>query len=313
MADMMVKEGPKTVMASNDSHRSRRQSKIEQEEKELEELLANGPDEQQDQGTAEREDSDSNDAVDDSDTEEEGGSSEENQELTGEEKTFKKRYSDLRRHLTKKQKEWEEEKKQLEERMKTLEENSSPVDDLPEEDSEVDAWLKKYPDVANVIQKVADKIATQKFEAAEERMKKFDKVTEEQEIATAEKKIRKAHDDYDEIKESDDFHSWVEDQGGFIESTVYDKIDPDGMIKVINYYKAEKGLKKKPKKKDLGAAENVSARNSRKEIDESQTTQKIKESDVNKMSMEEFEKNWDKIQEAQRTGNFIYDVSGAAR
>ena len=39
----------------------------------------------------------------------------------------------------------------------------------------------------------------------------------------------------------------------------------------------------------------------------------IKESDVQKMSAEEYEKNSDSIMEAIRSGNFIYDVSGSAR
>ena len=39
----------------------------------------------------------------------------------------------------------------------------------------------------------------------------------------------------------------------------------------------------------------------------------IKESDVQKMSAVEYEKNSDEIMEAIRTGNFIYDLSGSAR
>ena len=39
----------------------------------------------------------------------------------------------------------------------------------------------------------------------------------------------------------------------------------------------------------------------------------IKESDVNKMSAQEYEKNADMIMEAIRSGKFIYDLSGNAR
>jgi hypothetical protein len=39
----------------------------------------------------------------------------------------------------------------------------------------------------------------------------------------------------------------------------------------------------------------------------------IRESDVQKMSATEYEKNADDIMEAIRTGNFIYDLSGSAR
>ena len=40
---------------------------------------------------------------------------------------------------------------------------------------------------------------------------------------------------------------------------------------------------------------------------------KILESDVQKMSAEQYEKNADMIMDAIRSGNFIYDLSGSAR
>ena len=39
----------------------------------------------------------------------------------------------------------------------------------------------------------------------------------------------------------------------------------------------------------------------------------MKESDVQRMSADEYEKNSDMIMEAIRSGNFVYDVSGSAR
>jgi hypothetical protein len=39
----------------------------------------------------------------------------------------------------------------------------------------------------------------------------------------------------------------------------------------------------------------------------------IKESEVQKMSPQEYEKRSDEIMEAIRSGNFIYDLSGSAR
>ena len=39
----------------------------------------------------------------------------------------------------------------------------------------------------------------------------------------------------------------------------------------------------------------------------------LKESDVQKMSAQEYEKNSDEIMEAIRSGKFVYDVSGSAR
>jgi len=44
-----------------------------------------------------------------------------------------------------------------------------------------------------------------------------------------------------------------------------------------------------------------------------ETKSYLKESVVNKMSSQEYEKNVDNIMEAIRSGKFIYDISGSAR
>ena len=43
------------------------------------------------------------------------------------------------------------------------------------------------------------------------------------------------------------------------------------------------------------------------------STNFLRESQVNKMSDKEYEKNQDSILEAMRSGKFVYDLSGAAR
>ena len=48
-------------------------------------------------------------------------------------------------------------------------------------------------------------------------------------------------------------------------------------------------------------------------VDTSESGKKIRESDVQKMSAAQYEKQADAIMEAIRSGNFIYDISGSAR
>jgi hypothetical protein len=57
----------------------------------------------------------------------------------------------------------------------------------------------------------------------------------------------------------------------------------------------------------------VGARNERSKPNSDAMSGAIRESDVQKMSATEYEKNADDIMEAIRTGNFIYDLSGSAR
>ena len=54
-------------------------------------------------------------------------------------------------------------------------------------------------------------------------------------------------------------------------------------------------------------------KNSRSKPQENEATTYLKESQVQKMSAQEYEKNSDEIMEAIRSGKFIYDVSGSAR
>ena len=57
--------------------------------------------------------------------------------LTGEEKSFKKRYGDLRRHMSVKEKEWEA-------RFQALESNPSSTTRPPKSDEDIETWAKEH-------------------------------------------------------------------------------------------------------------------------------------------------------------------------
>jgi hypothetical protein len=73
------------------------------------------------------------------------------------------------------------------------------------------------------------------------------------------------------------------------------------------------GIGKEKPKSDKAAAKSVNTKNSRSKPQENEATTYLKESQVQKMSAQEYEKNSDEIMEAIRSGKFIYDVSGSAR
>ena len=79
-------------------------------------------------------------------------------------------------------------------------------------------------------------------------------------------------------------------------------------------YKADKGIKaSKKSSKVKGAAEAVNAKSERSSPESDESKSYIKESDVAKMTAEQYEKEQDKIADAIRAGNFVYDLSGSAR
>ena len=69
--------------------------------------------------------------------------------VNAEEKSFKKRYGDLRRHQQKKDKDYEERIKALEQQ---LTESTKSEIKLPKSDEDIDAWATKYPDVAAIVE-----------------------------------------------------------------------------------------------------------------------------------------------------------------
>ena len=71
--------------------------------------------------------------------------------LSAEEKSFKKRYGDLRRHMQEKEKEWDEKFKAFEKRL----EKESIIP--PKSDEDIEEWSKEYPDVAGIVETIAAK------------------------------------------------------------------------------------------------------------------------------------------------------------
>ena len=293
--ETMTREQPKSVMIDPNFSRKNRQ-RIEQDEKELEELMG-----------AEATEEEEVEEVKEETTGEEKPEVEEKEaddpSLSKEEQTFKKRYGDLRRHQAKKEKEWED-------KLAALEKNPKQGIAPPTSNEDLEAWAKKYPDVASIVETIASKKAKEMFEQTNSRFKELDDLTYETKRSQAETKIRKAHSDFDTLKGSDEFHDWAEEQPSWIKSALYDNEDDSaGVIRVIDLYKTDKGLNpaaKKAQAKD--AAADVKTKGTPK-IDADGSGKKFRESEVMKMSDAQFEKNYDKIMEAQQTGNFIYDVT----
>lgn len=131
----------------------------------------------------------------------------EDENLSGEEKSFKKRYGDLRRHMSEKEKEWQKKFEQLEARL-----NNTSAIVPPSSDEDLEAWVAKYPDVASVVKALADKAANERFKGADEELEELKSMRIEAKKEKAEAQIRKKHSDFDEIKVADEFHDWAEEQ-----------------------------------------------------------------------------------------------------
>lgn len=274
---------------ASDANRRR----IEQDEAELEALMSgNAPQSTQEDSEAERK------AEPQQEVEE---------KLSKEEQTYKKRYGDLRKHMN-----------ELNARIKELEEAKTATPQgltPPKSEADVEAWMRKYPDVAAIVEAIADKKASAKFASAEDRLRRIDEMSIEAERQKHENEIRAVHSDFDELRSSDEFHSWADEQPKWVQDALYENDDdPRSVIKVIDLYKYENGLDTKGRKNAArDAASAVVTKRSKANVDADGSGKMIYESQVSAMSAAEYEKRQDEIMEAIRSGNFVYDVSGGAR
>ena len=235
----------------------------------------------------------------------------EEEPTNAEEKTFKKRYSDLRRHQ---QKQAEEFKAELAELKAQLSAATKKEMKLPKSDEDIETWAKEYPDVAAIVETIAMKKASEQSSALEERIKVIDEMQLSATKEKAEAALMQMHPDFDEIRDSDSFHEWAEEQPKWVQDALYENDnDARSAARAIDLYKADMGISKKKPKSDKDAAKSVSAKNSRSKPQENEASSYLKESEVQKMSPQEYEARSDEIMEAIRSGKFLYDVSGSAR
>ena len=235
---------------------------------------------------------------------------EDDKNLSAEEKTFKKRYGDLRRHLQNKEKEFGD---QLAEIKKQLDEATRKEIQLPKSDEDINAWAEKYPDVAAIVETIAIKKAKEQSEHLEARVREINEMQNNVSREKAEAQLLSMHPDFNEIKETDEFHAWADEQPKWVQDALYEnETDARAAARAIALYKADMGISEKKKDTSKDAAKSVTTRSTKSQPD-TEATGMIKESDVNKMSAQDYEKNADMIMEAIRSGKFIYDLSGNAR
>ena len=300
MPELAEVETPKTAgFVDRGYNYEKRKERMEKEEEEIRKLEAEQRGE---------EDTEEQQPEKETSEEKEADTEVKEETLSAEEKSFKKRYGDLRRHMQDKEKEWDEKFKTFERRL----EKESIVP--PKSDEDIEEWSKEYPDVAGIVETIAAKKAQEMFSKAEARMQEFDKIQTEAERTKAESVIRKSHEDFDDLRASDEFHTWVDEQPKWVQDALYENSDdPASVVRVIDLFKVDKGLTKTAKRAKAKDAASTVTKRTKTQVDVEDANDVIRESEVARMSNKEFEEHSDEINKAIRSGKFVYDVSGKAR
>lgn len=280
-----VIEQPKKVVAFG--RRNASEERIKQAEEELEQLTKakENPTEEEDKEEAEP--------------------------ATAEERTFKKRYGDLRRHSQKMQ---DDLQNQINELKVQLEKAASKEIKLPKTEEELNSWASEYPDVYKIVETIAIKKAQEQSSAFEERLRKVDEMERNVARDKAEAELMSLHPDFNEIRDRDEFHEWVEEQPSWVQKALYEnETDAKSAARAIDLYKADKQIKAPKKSSDKEAASSVRIRSEKTAPSGDGSEGLIYESQVAKMTAQQYEKYAEDISAAIRSGKFVYDLSGNAR
>ena len=228
-------------------------------------------------------------------------------ELSSEEKTFKQRYSDIRRHMQDKEQEWKIKFEKLEQQRNAAAKNELV---LPKSDQEIEAWVKKYPDVAGIVEAIADKKSLERSTDLDSRLKEIEGMRIQAQRDRAEAELLHMHPDFEGIRSDDAFHDWAEEQPKWVQDALYENSDDaKSVARVIDLYKSDTGIKSsRSSSSDKAAASSVRTKRNTTPSDDN-SSDYFSESKVAKMSIKEYEKKAEAIFESQRQGKFIYDMS----
>lgn len=290
MTEVVLEQKSQVAAVSSFGKRNANSERIQQEEAALKKLINenNNP-----EGKTE------DDNVDDSN-------------LSAEEKTFKKRYGDLRRHAQQQQTQLQA---QIDELRNQLTQSTEKQIKLPKSEEELSAWAAQYPDVAKIVETIALKKIREENQEVKERMKTLDEREAQAARDKAEAELMRMHPDFDKIRDTDEFHDWVEDQPKWVQNALYENdTDAKAAARAIDLYKADMGKNEKPRTTyDRDVAQSVGTRRGAGAPSNAGEAGVIYESAVEKMTPQQYEKNQEAIQKAIQSGKFVYDLSGSAR
>jgi hypothetical protein len=211
---------------------------------------------------------------------------------------YKKRYDDLKKHYDSKLNEFKSREEELINQV-------TPEYKAPKTPEELEEFKNSYPDVYEVVETVAHLQSESKAKVLEERLSKLQEREQQIVQQESEKRLMENHPDFDDIRNSDDFHSWAKEQPEAIQDWIYKNAnDADLASRAIDLFKRDIGLntpkkKRSSSKKTNSAADMVSTKTTSVEP----TQEKIwSEKEIAAMSIAEFDKYESEISDAMQQG-----------
>ena len=214
---------------------------------------------------------------------------------------YKKRYDDLKKHYDSKLNEFKSREQELLEQ--AAENRPSYV--APKSPEELEKFREEYPDVYEVVETVSHLQSEEKSKDLREKLEKLQSREQELIRKDAEKRLMDKHPDFEDIRNSDDFHGWAKEQPKSIQDWVYNNADDaDLASRALDLFKKDIGMDVAPKKSNAkqskkSAADMVSTKTTSVEPKQDKVWT---EREIAKMSMAEFDKHEAEISTAMQEG-----------
>ena len=217
---------------------------------------------------------------------------------------YKKRYDDLKKHYDSKLNEFKSREQEL------LDEATSnrPAYKAPKSPEELEKFREEYPDVYEVVETVAHMQSESKAKVLEERLSKLQERENQLVRQSAEQRLMERHPDFEDIRNSDDFHGWAKEQHSSIQAWVYDNNDDaDLASRALDLFKKDFSIdlpkaKSNSKQTRQSAADMVSTKTTSVEPNQ----QKVwSEREIAAMSVAEFDKFEKEISDAMQNGTIV--------
>ena len=219
-----------------------------------------------------------------------------------EERVFKKRYGDLKRHYDSTLGKHKDEVRTL----RTHLEQSSKQFIPPKSKDELESWRKEYPDVYEMVETIAMDKADSRTKEMETKYQNLQVQQEEIAKEKAEVELLKLHPDFNDLRSKDDFHEWAAKQDPVIQDWLYENTSNASLAaRALDLYKMDRGLGKYSKKEEQTAkkeAAKVVSKTKKAEAPDAPTKKVWSNAEISKMNVREYAKYEEDIDKAVREG-----------
>ena len=219
-----------------------------------------------------------------------------------EERVFKKRYGDLKRHYDSTLGKHKDEVRTL----RTQLEQSSKQFIPPKSKDELESWRKEYPDVYEMVETIAMDKADSRTKEMETKYQNLQVQQEEIAKEKAEVELLKLHPDFNDLRSKDDFHEWAAKQDPVIQDWLYENTSNASLAaRALDLYKMDRGLGKYSQKEEQSAKKEAAkaiSKTRKAEAPDAPTKKVWSNAEISKMNVREYAKYEEEIDKAVREG-----------